>query len=246
MHIDSLVSPHYNSSVEKLKLSATKRNIVGRKTKKLRREGILPGNLYGKKIASCSLQVPEKDFVLVFSKAGETGLIELTLENKKHPVLIHHIQYHPVTNCPLHADFFQVDLKEKVATRVPLTIISEAPAVKDKIGTLLQLISEIEVEALPTDLPDKIEVNVDKLVAVDQSIKVAELVVGDKIKILTSPNLEIVKVAPLVSKEAEKMAKEEAKAAAAQVSAAPTPAAVKEEVKPAETTTPESAPGKKP
>lgn len=232
--------------MEKLKLSATKRNIVGRKVKKLRKEGVLPANLYGKKIASCSIQIPEKDFVLVFRKAGETGLIELTLENKKHPVLIHHIQYHPVTNCPLHADFFQVDLKEKVATRVPLTIISEAPAVKDKIGTLLQLISEIEVEALPTDLPDKIEVNVGKLVAVDQSIKVAELVVGDKIKILTSPNLEIVKVAPLVSKEAGKMAKEEAEKAAAATAATPPTAPAVEGEKPKATkeTITESASGK--
>ncbi|MBM3283251.1 50S ribosomal protein L25 [Candidatus Gottesmanbacteria bacterium] len=206
--------------MEKLQLKATKRTITGRKVKKLRKEGILPANIYGKKLASIPVQVLEKDFSGVFNKAGETGLVELIIESKKHPVLIQNIQYHPVTHYPLHADFYQVDLKEKVSAKVPLVFISEAPAVKDKVGTLLQLILEVEVEALPADLPDKIEVDVGKLSAVDQSIKVGELKVDSKIKILTLADLEIVKVAPLVSKEAEKMAKEQAEAAAAAAAAA--------------------------
>lgn len=199
-------------------LKANKRTEQGRKVKKLRKEGILPANIYGKKIKSQSIQVQLKDFVEVFKKTGETGLIELAVEEKKLPVLIHNVQLHPLTSLPLHADFFQVDLKEKVTARVPIVTIGEAPAVKDKLGVLLHIISEIEVEALPTDLPEKIEVDVSALSAIDQSLKISQLKLSDKIKVLTETEQEIVKIAPLVSKEAEKMAKEEAEAAASAAS----------------------------
>lgn len=201
--------------MEKHVLKAQKRIVTGRKVKKLRREGLLPANIYGKKTKSIAVTIPLKDFTTVFTSSGETGLIELVIDDKKHPVLIHNVQYHPVTSQPLHADFFEVDLKEKVSAKVPLEFVGESPAVKDKVGVLLTNISEIEVEALPADLPEKLEVNVSNLVTVDQSIKVSELKTSDKVKILTESELEIVKVAPLVSKEAEQMAKEEAEAAAA-------------------------------
>lgn len=203
--------------MDKITLSAQKRTVVGRKIKKLRKEGILPANIYGKKVSSVSISLSQSDFDKVYKKAGETGLIELTLEGKVRPVLIHNIQYDPVSGKHLHADFYQVDLKEKVTARVPVVLIGVAPAVSLRVGVLLTQIDELEVEALPSDLPDKVEVNVDGLSSVDQTIKVADIKLSDKVKILTSLDREIVKVAPLVSKEAEKQAAEEeaAKAAAA-------------------------------
>lgn len=207
--------------MDKVTLKASKRTVVGRKVKNLRKDGILPANLYGKKIKSHTLQIPEKEFSAVFGKVGETGLVELTLEGQVHPVLVHNVTYHPVTGFPLHVDFFQVDLKEKVQTRVPLSFVGESAAVKDKLGVLLNIISEIEIEALPADLPDKLEVDINKLAAVGDTLKVSDLKVSDKIRILTDANSEVIKVAPLVSKEAEQLAKEEAEAkAAAQASAA--------------------------
>ncbi len=198
-----------------IKLKASKRKIFGRKVKVLRKEGILPANLYGKKIKSVGIQVDRKEFASIYDQAGETNVVELIIDKQTHPVLIQNVQTDPITNLPLHVDFHQVDLKEKVTTQVPIELIGEAPAVKEKIGVLLTLLSQIEVEALPTDLPDKIEIDISKLSAVDQTIKIADLKISDKIKILTDQNLEIVKVAPLVSKEAEKMVKEEQEAAAA-------------------------------
>lgn len=210
--------------MDKITLKADKRTVFGRKIKKLRTGGVLPANIYGKKIKSTAIQVPEKDFLAVFSKAGETGLVEVQLEKEKLPVLVHNIQYHPVTGKPLHADFYQVDLKEKVTAKVPLVLVGEAPAVKDKIGVILQSSSEVEVEALPADLIDKIEVDIGKLAVIGEGIKVSDLKVSDKIRILTDINREVVKIAPLVSKEAEKMVKEaaEAQAAAAAQAAATT------------------------
>lgn len=201
--------------MDKVTLNAQKRTVVGRKVKKLRKGGFVPGNLFGKKVKSQAVQVTEKEFSPIFSKAGETSLVELMIDKQAHPVLIQNVSYHAVTGFPLHIDFFQVDLKEKVQTRVPLVFIGESSAVKDKVGVLLHILSEVEIEALPADLPEKIEVDINNLKAVGDTIKVSDLKVSDKIKILSDVNLELVKVAPLVSKEAEQMAKEEAEAKAA-------------------------------
>lgn len=201
--------------MEKYTLKAAKRTVSGRKVKNLRKSGIIPANIYGKKIKSESVQIDEKEFRTVFSKAGETGLIELLLEGEKRPVLVHNLQHHAVLGSILHADFYQVDLKEKVTAKVPLVLTGEAPAVKDKAGVILTLINEVEVEALPSDLIDKIEVDVAGLSKVGDGLKIGDLKVSGKIKILNDEALEVVKVAPLVSKEAEKMAAEEAAAAAA-------------------------------
>jgi len=214
--------------MEKHILKAVKRTLVGRKVSSLRKQGITPANIYGKNIKSAAVQVNVKDFIQVFKQAGETGLVELQLEDKKLPVLIHNIQVDPITEEPLHVDFYQVNLKEKVNAAVKLDIIGESVAVKDKIGVLLNLLSELEVEALPGDLPEKINVDVSILKAVGETIKVKDLKLSDKVKIITDGELDVVKVVPLVSKEAEKMAQEEA-AAAVQAEEA------KEGEKPAET-----------
>src|SRR3989344_7671467 len=148
-------------------LKFDKRTITGKKVKKLRREGILPANIYGKEFKSTSVQVPVKDFLKVFSEVHETGLVDLAYDSQTLPVLIHNVQIDPRTQTPLHADFFKVNLKEKITARVPIVAIGEAKAVTDKVGLLEQPVSELEIEALPTDLPEKIEVNVEQLTKVD-------------------------------------------------------------------------------
>lgn len=205
--------------MEKIQINAQKRSISGRKVQQLRKQGFLPANVYGKKIASSAVQVTIKDFTPVFAKAGGSGLVELAFGDKKLPVLIHNVQHHPVTHVPLHADFFQVDLKEKITAKVPVILTGEAKAVKDKRGVILTILSELEVQALPADLPEKIEVDITHLATIDEAIKVADLKVNDRVKIIAGSNLDIVKVAPLVSKEAEKMVQEEAAAAAAAATA---------------------------
>lgn len=200
--------------MQKYSLKADVRTILGRKVKSLRNQGLIPGNLFGKKIKSQAISVSLKDFEKVYEHAGVTVLVDLDLNNKKVPVLISNVSRHPVLNQPLHIDFHQVDLKEKVTAKVPIEIVGEAPAVKDKIGVLLTSLDEIEVEALPQDLPEKIEVNVENLKAIDEDIKVKVLHLSSAVKILTDPELEIVKIAPLVSKEAVKQAEAEAAQAA--------------------------------
>ena len=201
--------------MKKSSLNAQKRTLIGRKVKQLRKRGQLPASVYGKKVASISITVGIEDFERVFSEAGETGLVELQINNQTHPVLIKNIQLHPVNGKPLHIDFYQVDLKEKVKARVPLKIISAAPAVEQKIGVLLQLLDELEVEALPTNLPEHIEVDISRLEKIDDVIKVGGLVLPSEVLVLSDKDQELVKIGQLITKEAEALAQAEAAAAAA-------------------------------
>lgn len=210
--------------MEKHKLEAQKRKVAGRKVKTLRQEGILPANIYGKNVKSLAIQVAAKDFLKVYKDAGETGIIELSVgDGEAHPVLVHNLQLHPVTSHPLHVDFHQVNLTEKVKATVPVTTIGESPAVAQKLGILLTPVSELEVEALPADLPENIEIEVKDLKEVGQEIKVKDLKISDKVTVLAEPELVVVKVGELLTEEAKKMLEEEkaaAEAAAVEAAAA--------------------------
>jgi len=225
-------------------LKADAREVTGKRVKKLRKNGLLPVGVYGKDVKSLSLAVDLKEFLKVYHQAGETGLVELDFASKKLPTLIADVQFHPLTRLPLHAQFHAVNLTEKIKANVPVELTGESPAVQNKIGLLLQALAEVEVEALPTDLPDKLSVEVSNLTEVDQQIAVGELKIPNGVELLTPKEEVIVKVVPAVSAQAKKEAEEEAakKAAAATAAAAPTegtpgtatPAAetpVKEEVK---------------
>ena len=218
--------------MEKHKLKAEKRKIIGRKVKKLRQEGILPANIYGKGIKSLTVQISVKDFLKVYQEAGETGVIELSVgDGESHPVLVHNLQFHPVTGQPLHVDFHQVSLTEKVRATVPVVTKGTAPAVAQKTGVLLTPLDEIEVEALPGDLPEHIEVDISSFAEVDQEIKISDLKIPEKVTVLADPNLVVVKIGPLITEEAKKILEEEK--ATAEVAAAEA-AAERGEVPPAE------------
>ncbi len=184
-------------------LKAEERKILGKKIKTLRREGILPGNVYGKGLSSIALQVQLADFEKVHKEVGDTGLIELELNGNHHPVLVKNLQMNYKSSTPLHADFYQVNMKEKVKAMVPVVTVGEPKAVTDKIGLLLQTISEVEIEALPDHLAENIEVNVEHLAELDQQITVGDLKAPEGVEILTDPGQTVVKIAELVVAEPE-------------------------------------------
>lgn len=161
----------------------------------------MPANIYGKKIKSLAVQVKADEFHKVFSEAGETGLIELKVGEKAHPVLVNNVQLDPVSDLPLHIDFLEVDLKEKVTATVPIELVGESPAEKEG-GVVVQQMHEVEVEALPADLPEKIEVDASNLVEIDQAIKAGELKVDrSKVEIKEDPERIVVSVAPPAKEE---------------------------------------------
>lgn len=184
-------------------LKVSKREVFGKKLKALRREGILPANIYGKNTASVAVQLPFKDFIDTYKEVGETGLLEIQLGDEKRPALIHSVQLDYVKNIPVHADFYQVNLKEKVTTMVPVVLVGEPIAVTEKLGTLLHMVNEVEVEALPTDLPEKFEIDITRLAAVDDQITVADLPKIEGVTLLSEPSQIVVKIAELVAPEPE-------------------------------------------
>lgn len=208
--------------MKKHSLTASKRDVIGRKVKKLRQAGQIPATVYGKKVKSVSVVVTADAFSKTYGEAGETGLVELSVGDSIRPVLIHHVQKDPVTGAILHIEFHQVDLKEKVSAHVPLVLIGESPAVTEKRGVLLTILDEIEVEGLPTDLVDKIEVDVRGLSEVNQEVKIKDLTIPSEITVLSDTELTVVKVGSLVTREVqEEVAAEAAKAAEAVAAEAP-------------------------
>jgi len=184
------------------KLEASKREILGRRVKKLRREGILPANLYGKKVKSQALKLSLKDFQKVFEKVGETGLIDLKLGSKKTPVLIDNVQFDPVTGIPIHADFHQVSLTEKTTATIPIELVGESEAVEKNIGILIRPLSEVEVEALPTNLPESLTVDISNLKEIDDAVTVADLNVDEKkVKVLANKSEIVAKIEPPTKEE---------------------------------------------
>lgn len=157
-------------------LSANKRTILGRKTKQLRAKGIVPGNIFGQKIKSMAIELESSTLLDTMRKAGETGLIHLKIkgDDKTHPVLVSGYAQDPVSGSMLHVDFHEVDLKQKVTATVPLHAVGESEAVKSGM-VLVMMKNELEVEALPTDLPDVIEVDISVLTEVGSTIHAKDL-----------------------------------------------------------------------
>ena len=196
----------------KITTKVDKRKVTGRKVKQLRRDGILPANIYGKKVKSLAVQLVTKDFNKLYSTAGETNIVYVTVDSEKtdRPCLISHIQYNPVTDAPLHADFHQVDLTQKVTAEIPVELVGEAEIAKSGEGTVVLQNNTLEVEALPTDLPDKFEVDVTTLKAIGDSIKLSDLKYNkDKVTIELDPETVIVTTQALAEEEELPVAPEE-------------------------------------
>lgn len=157
-------------------LAVSKRTIFGRKTKQLRKKGIVPANIFGKKIKSTAIEADHSQLLDIMRSAGETGLINLKIkgDDKAHPVLVSGYAQDPVTDQMLHVDFHEVDLTQKTTATVPLKAVGESEAVKSGL-VLVMLKNELEVEALPTDLPEAIEVDISVLTEVGATIHAKDL-----------------------------------------------------------------------
>lgn len=157
-------------------LTSNPRTLFGRKTKQLRAQGIIPGNIFGKNIKSLAIELTQDKLLDVMRQAGETGLIHLKIkgDDSTHPVLVSGYAQDPVSGHMLHVDFHEVDLKQKVTATVPLKTVGESEAVKSGL-VLAMLKNELEVEALPTDLPDLIEIDISGLTEVGMTIHAKDL-----------------------------------------------------------------------
>ena len=194
------------------KLLAEKRKITGRHVKALRKSGFLPANIFGKDIKSATIQIKAVDFAKFRKEAGESTLVYLVLEGEKEfrPVMIHEITVHPITSQILHIDFHQVNLKEKTTAEVIIKLTGESPAEKEKLGILVQQLGELEVEALPADMPESIEVSVASLAAEGDTVLVKDIKLSNKLTVKTDPEAIVVKIEPLAKEEPKEVPPAEA------------------------------------
>ena len=137
----------------KIELEAQMRTILGGKVRSLRASGYIPAVLYGKGQEALNLQVPVKNFTKVLKEAGESTLVYVNVDGKSYPTIIHDVAKDPVKDHLIHADFYKVSLTEKIKTKVPVVFVGEASAVKDLSGIFVRNVNELEVEALPQNLP---------------------------------------------------------------------------------------------
>jgi large subunit ribosomal protein L25 len=184
-----------------LTLQAEKRQIFGKKLKATRLSGQLPAVMYGAKDKAEALFVPTKEFKKIFTTAGESTVIALTLAEGKKEVLINDVVFHPVSGEPLHADFYVIDKTKIIKIKVPLRFEGTAPAVKDLGATLVKVKHELEIETLPLSIPHDIEVDITALTALDSQITVADLKVAKDVKIIDEATEVVASVA--VAKEEE-------------------------------------------
>ncbi len=192
--------------MQTLELKADIREATGRRAKGLRQDGLVPAVLYGH-TDSALLQINAKDLGKVLREAGTYQLISLHIGDRKKPVtaMARDIQRDVLRHDYLHVDFYAVKMDEKVVAQVPIIVEGTSPAVKELGGVLTQGLDELEVECLPSDLISSVEVNIDGLTELNDTISVSELTVPKSITILSDPESMVIKIEPprLIEEEEE-------------------------------------------
>jgi large subunit ribosomal protein L25 len=177
-----------------MELKAEKREILGSKVHALRTVGLIPAELYGQGSVNEHLTINEKEFNKVFKEAGESTVITLIADGKKIPVLIYDVIINPISDKVEHIDFYIVNMNEAIETMVPFEFTGESMAVKAQGGVLVKSMHEVEVRALPANLPHAIQVDLSVLANIHDAIHVKDLKVANGVKLLAEPDAVIVAV----------------------------------------------------
>ena len=185
-----------------MKLSVKKREIHGKKVKNLRAQGLVPAVIYGKHVKAESISCVKNDLLRIYRTAWYSTPVELT-GDVDHLVLINSLQLDPVSDEIISADFLAVSRTEKVSAKIPVVTFWESQLEKLNEGKIMQVRDEIEVEALPQDLPNKFEIDVSVLQTVNDVFFIKDLKVSDKVTVLDDPELPILTVAVIEDEPAE-------------------------------------------
>ncbi len=187
--------------MDRIQLNAEIREELGKnRTKKLRSAGVVPACIYKHGKEAKNLKIDKRAlFEVLHTKAGENVIIDLTIKGDEskmpRPVMIKEVQYHPIKDDVLHVDFSEISLTEKIKVDIPVVTKGEPEAVHKEDGTLEHIMWELEVECLPTEIPEKIEVDVSKL-EIGDKIHVKDLSVPFAVKILNDPELTVLSAEP--------------------------------------------------
>ena len=193
---------------QRTELEISRREVMGKAVKRLRKVGIIPANIFGHNEASMAVQVDAIAFERLRRSHGSRSVLTLRMPGTKstETALIRHVQRDPRTDKVIHVDFFRVSLSERIKVKVPLRFTGEAPAVKTENGVLLHLLDFIEVECVARDIPEYLEVDVSGLDEIDAILHASDVKLPAKFTLLTDPEEGIVKVAASRAEVAEEAA----------------------------------------
>jgi large subunit ribosomal protein L25 len=195
--------------MEAIILEAQPRKVTGKKVKLLRQSGVVPAIMYGKDVEPTAIQLDDKETDKLLSQAGGSTLIDLKIGKKTHKVLFRAVQRDPITLQLLHVDLLQVAMDVAIRTTIPVELVGEAPAVKNLGGVLVSGVNEIEVEALPSDLVDRITVDLEVLQEIEDSITVSDLFAGKDVTVLSDPDDVVAQIMYQIAEEIEEEVVEE-------------------------------------
>lgn len=197
--------------MEQIELEVATREVLGKKVRFLRRQGITPVHLFGHGIESEALQCDTAQLQRVLAQAGRTKLVDLKLDKAKEPrkIVIREIQRNPQTSDLLHVDFYQVRMAEKIKVDVPIVLVGEAPALKLKENMLVQDLTSLTIESLPDEIPASVELDLSLLTEVEQLIRVKEIILSEGVTVLTDPEHTVVKISSRPVEKIEEVVEEE-------------------------------------
>lgn len=184
-----------------MELSVKTRDILGKKVKALRREGLIPAELYGHGLENVHLSLPAKEFGKLYKEAGATSVVTLVIGKEKKTAMVHDIVRDAVSGEIIHVDLHQVRMNELVKAHVPIEFTGEAPAIKAFGAVVNKAMSEIEVEAFPQDLPHHITVDLSSLDQMDKTIYVKDLVRAKGVTFLADEEAAIATATPPAPEE---------------------------------------------
>jgi len=186
--------------MEKIVITAEKRDIIGKKVKTLRREGKAPAIIYGNEVGSIPITINMRDATNTLNKVSGSAILTIDVEGEEYSTLVREIQQDYIKRTLIHVDFLSVSMKEKLRTNVSISLVGEAPVLEEFSAIIMPGIDQIEVECLPQDLPGVIEVDVSILAELGQAIYLKDLAAIDNVDFLTDPE-ELVAVASAIKEE---------------------------------------------
>jgi len=189
-------------------LEAQPRTAIGKKVKIVRKQGFVPGTLYGPKMEPLSIQFPYRALQVALMKAGGTHLIDIEVGGKKYPALARDVQRDVLKGDILHVDFLAVDMTAKITAEIPISLINESPVVVSREGILITGPNTLTVETLPENLVDHIEIDLSSLKELGDDIQVKDIDMGEATQILNDPEEMIAKVVQTSAARAELLAED--------------------------------------
>jgi large subunit ribosomal protein L25 len=179
-----------------MQIKASAREPLGKRSRRLLREGKLPAIVYGHNTEATAITLDKLEFQKVFVKSGRTHLVDLAIDGRTEKVLVREIQFHPRRLGPIHVDFYQVNLQEKIEVEVPVHLSGESAAVKRGDADILQPLHSVRVECLPSDIPEAFEVDITPLEEIDMELRISDLKVPQGVTVLDEPDQLVIKIVP--------------------------------------------------